>query len=247
MFKAPKNPDEIFQEFTDDYKKLFGDNLLAIILFGSAARGDYVRKRSDINFLIVLREKNISDLQKVFPLIPKWRRRQVPTPLIVTQQYIRTALDSYPIEFLTMKLHHQLVYGEDVLAEIAIKPDHLRLQCERELRGKLLHLEENYLNTRGKPKRIKQLLRLSLPAFVSIFSALLYLMELETPASKQQILQKTAEVFELDRAVFDKIFELQKNKTKLNRQEINQLVTQYIEQISILTDIVDKLNFRRNQ
>ena len=68
-----------------------------------------------------------------------------------------------------MKQYHQVVFGEDVLSSIEIQPEHLRLQCERELRGKLIHLRQEYLNTGGKSRRIKNLLRFSLPAFVSIF------------------------------------------------------------------------------
>ncbi|MCD4693714.1 MAG: hypothetical protein K8R79_12425, partial [Calditrichales bacterium] len=117
----------------------------------------------------------------------------------------------------------------------------LRLQCEREIRGKLLHLRESYLNTYGKPRLIKQLLRFSLPAFTSIFSALLYLKELKIPASKKEIFTSTADVFELDGSVFEKMLKLKENNVKLNKEELNQLMEKYIEQIRKLTNIVDKL------
>jgi predicted nucleotidyltransferase len=241
MSKIPKSPDEIFQQFTTDYKNIFGDDLISIILFGSAARGEYIHKRSDINFLITLSESGMQRLKQAFSLIPKWRKKQVSTPLFLTNQYIQTALDSYPIEFLSMKQHHQVVYGVDVLSQIKIQSEHLRLQCERELRGKLIHLRQEYLNTGGKSKRIKHLVRFSLPAFVSIFSALLYLKQAEIPKLKKEIFLNTAEIFALDKAVFDKVLKLQANKSKLSKEEITGILEQYINQIQQLTIIVDEL------
>ena len=241
MSKIPKSPDEIFQQFTSDYKNIFGDELISIILFGSAARGEYIHKRSDINFLITLSDSGIQQLKRAFSLIPKWRKKKVSTPLFLTKQYIQTALDSYPIEFLSMKQYHQVVFGEDVLSSIEIQPEHLRLQCERELRGKLIHLRQEYLNTGGKSRRIKNLLRFSLPAFISIFSALLYIKQADNPKSKKEIFESTAEIFGLDKAVFDKVLKLQANKTKFTKEEITQSLEQYINQIEKLTTIVDQL------
>ena len=241
MSKIPKSPDEIFQQFTSDYKNIFGDELISIILFGSAARGEYIHKRSDLNFLITLSDSGIQQLKRAFSLIPKWRKKKVSTPLFLTKQYIQTALDSYPIEFLSMKQYHQVVFGEDVLSSIEIQPEHLRLQCERELRGKLIHLRQEYLNTGGKSRRIKNLLRFSLPAFISIFSALLYIKQADNPKSKKEIFESTAEIFGLDKAVFDKVLKLQANKTKFTKEEITQSLEQYINQIEKLTTIVDQL------
>ena len=59
MAKAPQNPEEIFSEFTNDYQKIYGTDLLSIVLYGSGARGDYIPGRSDLNFLIVLTEEGI--------------------------------------------------------------------------------------------------------------------------------------------------------------------------------------------
>ncbi len=241
MSKIPKQPQTIFDEFTNDFKKVYGEDLIAIILYGSVARGEYVYKKSDINFLIVLSETGIQRLKSAIALIPKWQKRRVITPLILTEEYIQSALDSFPIEFLTMKQHYEVIYGKDVLAGIDIKTEHLRLQCERELRGKLLHLREGYLNTHGKSRNIKQLIRSSIPAFTSIFTALLYLKDVETPSLNHQIFARTAEVFGLEEILLKKILTFKENKIKLNNFQINQLMENYIEQIHKLTQMVDQL------
>ena len=241
MPKIPKNPEEIFQEFATDYKNIFGDNLIAIILYGSAASGDYVFKKSDINFLIILNKQGMKYLRRALPFIKKWKKKNVTTPLILTPEYIQSALDSFPIEFLTMKQNHRVIYGEDILAGIEIQPEHLRLQCEREMRGKLLYLREGYLNTNGKPAQLRRLISLSLPVFSSIFAALLYLKTEDVSGSKRDIFMRTAAVFELDSKVFETILELNNKKLKLKKEQFYDLMELYIEQITLLTEITDQL------
>lgn len=243
MSKIPKQPDDIFQQVVDDFKKAYSDDLISIILYGSAARGEYVYKKSDINFLIILSESGIQRLRSALKLIPRWQKRRVATPLMLTESYIQSALDSFPIEFLTMKQHYRVVYGRDVLAGINIQTEHLRLQCERELRGKLLHLREGYLNTQGKAQKIKELIRSSLPAFASLFSALLHLKNIEAPALKHQLFAKTAEVFGLDETLFKKILTFKVDNIKLNTLQLNQLLEDFIEQIHRLIQLVDQFKF----
>lgn len=160
---------------------------------------------------------------------------------MLTPEYIQSALDSFPIEFMTMKQNYRVVYGEDILAAIEIQPRHLRLQCEREMRGKLLSLREGYLNTNGKSSMIKRLIKATIPAFSSIFSALLFLKDEELPESKRQIFMKTADVFNLDSKVFENILDLENKKPRLKKEQIYDLMQQYIEQVAKLTDITDKL------
>ena len=241
MSKIPKLPEQIFEQFINDYKNAFEEELVSIILYGSAARGEYVYKKSDINFLIILKEKGIRELKKILPLIKRWQKSKVSTPLILTNEYILSSLDSFPIEFLSMRQNYKVIFGEDALSSVKINDKDLRLQCEREIRGKLLYLRESYLNSLGDARMIKQLIQLSLPAFTSIFSALLHLKKIELPTSKAEIFKLTTDEFEMDFSVFEKLIKLSINSIKLNKEQLNQLMEQYIEQIRKLTNIVDKL------
>ena len=84
MAKIPNRPEEIFDEFKGEYVSLFGDDLLAIILYGSGARGEYIPKKSDINFLIVLTDDGMERLGDATGLVGKWEKRSVPVPLFLT-------------------------------------------------------------------------------------------------------------------------------------------------------------------
>ena len=69
MPKIPNDPKEIFNEITKDYQDIYGKNLVSIILYGSAASGSYIPKKSDINFLIVLTEEGIQLVNEALEVI----------------------------------------------------------------------------------------------------------------------------------------------------------------------------------
>ncbi len=242
MAKAPKKPEEIFAEFTSDFQKIFGAHLISISLYGSGAREDYAPGKSDLNFLIVLSEEGIGDLKKVHTVLPGWRKRRVAIPLIMTKSFILSSLDSYPIEFLNMKRHYVPVFGEDVLKELTFNRSSLRLQAERELKGKILLLRARYLETEGKEDRIKDLIRESITAFVSIFNALLYLTGMDIPKGRSEVVRAVSETFSVDAEAFLKCVEIKEERGRAPLSEMEKIFENYLRELVLLTEKVDRMD-----
>jgi predicted nucleotidyltransferase len=241
MTKYPATPEEILPELVQDYQLLFGQDLVAIVLYGSAARGTYVPKKSDINILVVLTVPGIAAISKCFALMKKWQASAVAIPLVLTEEYIRTSVDSFPIEFLNLKNNYRVVYGLDVLASVTIPQDMLRLQCEAQIKGKLLHLRGEFLATLGDANKIKNLLTASVPAFVGVFNGLLMLKGVTPPQDKHKVFHLTAETYGLDRALLERVSMLVGNQEKMNDEEIVQLGEHYIAEIRKLAFTVDQI------
>jgi predicted nucleotidyltransferase len=241
MPKIPHSPEEIFTEFTADVKSVFGKDLISIILYGSGAKGDYVFKKSDINFLIVLTQTGMDQIYTSFQLIKKWRKQHVSVPLFLDKAYLDSSLDSFPIEFLNMKEHHKVVFGQDVLAPIKISKKNLRLQCEAQIKGKLLHLREEFLQTAGDKKQLRKLLSATVPTFASLFIALLTFKGVEPLKSKAEIILQGAQQFKLDPKVFKRVLDVRDKQEKLSTDDLIQLTQNYIHEIYKLAMIVDKL------
>jgi hypothetical protein len=239
MAKIPKKPEEIFPEITDDFRKTFGDDLLSIFLYGSGAGGDYVPGKSDLNFLMILSEEGIDDLGRAITTVTRWRKRKVAVPLLMTKSYITSSLDSYPLEFLNIKRNHVLVFGEDVLGELSIDSHHLRLQVERELKGKLLLLRIGFLETEGRVKRVRHLIGVSLPAFISIFNALLYLKDIEIPQGKREVIRAVDKAFPIDPEVFLKCTDIEEGLGNFSSSDIQAIFRTYIREIRKLAEIID--------
>ena len=241
MAKIPDQPQEIFVPLTSDYLKIFGSELVSLIVYGSAAAGSYVKGKSDINLLVVLTEAGKDRLDAAFDKVKYWKKRGVVTPLVMTREFIETSLDSYPIEFLNMKNSHILVHGEDVLKDLVFKPADLRLQIEREIKGKIILLTQGYLETEGAARALRQLIRKSFTAFVSIFNALLFLKQGKAPQTRRETIKEVCNQFSLDTAVFERCSDIKEGKDKLASKEIINIFKNYLREVEKIGNIVDGL------
>lgn len=239
--RVPQKPEDIFPEFTNDYHKIYGVDLISICLYGSGARGDYIPGRSDLNFLIVLTEEGIKGLDRAFKVVAKWHRRRVTTPLFMTQEYIATSRDTFPLEFLNIKRDYQVVWGKNPLAKLTIRKKQLRLQLEREVKGKLLQLREAYLASKGWKRNIAAVASQSLTAVLSIFQGILYLQGKEIPHQRGEVIRAIAGETGLAAAPFMQLLQVKEGKTKLRRKKMKALMEGYIEEVRRLAFWVDKM------
>jgi len=241
MAKIPDQPQDIFVPLTQDYLQAFGKDLVSLILYGSAAGGAYVKGKSDINILVVLTDEGINRLEDGFALVKNWKKRNVAVPLVMTKTFVQSSLDAYPIEFLNMKNNSVLIYGENVLESLVFKSEDLRLQIERELKGKILLLREGYLESEGSVRPIRQLISKSLTAFVSIFNAMLYLKQAGAPRNKRETVQEMNKAFTIDDAVFMLCFEIRQNTDKLSIKEVTDVFKKYLREAEKASHIIDGL------
>lgn len=241
MKKHPESPEAIFKEYVTDWQTAFGRELEAIILYGSAARGEYVPGKSDINFLVLLTAAGMAKLREGVEITAKWRPAGVAAPLALTRDYIQASLDSFPIEFLDMKLHHRVVFGHDALADLEISPQNLRLQLERELKGKLLHLRQGLLETGNDREALRDLLLRTIPAFAARFEALLFLKGEALPNTRREIFQKVVGLAGLEGGFVERLFQLQGKDSRLYREELWKIMEDYIAQIEKLATYIDRM------
>lgn len=242
MSKIPKNPKSIFSSVVGDYKRIFGKDLVSVMVYGSAAGREYKPGKSDINFMVVLSETGINRLDRALGVVADWKKHNVATPLFLTEDYVRTSLDVFPVEYLNLKNNHQLVYGKDILEGLTFAPECVRLQCEREIKGKLLLLREAFLDTGGKRNRLRGLVGESLKAFSAIFGGLLYLNGQPLPERKRDVVRKICDTFGTDKAVFENLFDVEEQKAKPSEQELIALFMDYLGQIRRLWAVIDTLD-----
>ena len=243
MAKIPKRPEEIFDEFKSDYIALFGDDLLALVLYGSGARGEYVPTKSDLNFLIILSDDGIERLGDAIDVVAKWQKRSIPVPLFLTRGYIESSMDAFPLEFFNIQSAYQVIYGEDILRDLVVTKEDLRLQCERELKAKLLLLRESFLHAHGEARQLKELINQSFPAFISIFKALLYLKGEGIPEKHESLIPATAENFGLDADLLRTLWQIKRGEKKPEKKKIKETVLSYISEIKALSKKVDQMDY----
>jgi hypothetical protein len=241
MTRIPDQPQDIFVPLTQDYLKIFDKELVSLILYGSAAGGHYIKGRSDINLLAVITPAGMEKLADVLDTVSAWKKRHVAVPLVMTRDFILSSLDSYPIEFLNMKNNHITIYGENILESLTFKPEDLRLQIERELRGKLILLRQGYLEAQGKARPLKRLIANSFTAFISIFNALLYLKQGKSPQGRRDTIKEVSSIFTIDATVFNLCADIKEGVDRLSGAEAVNVFNKYMQEVDKLCNIVDCL------
>lgn len=200
-----RNPNDIVDKYVTDYRNALGENIVSVIMYGSSVTHEYRPGSSDINTLIVLADFGINELKKSLPCARKWISKKVTVPFYMTRDYIETSLDTYPIEFIDMRSNYKVLYGEDVFARLDIKKEHVRIQCERELKGIALHLRREYVATNGNSKILSRLLTASIKTLLPVFKALLVLNDRPIPKIKCDIIMAVEELYNLGISVFTEL------------------------------------------
>lgn len=232
--------DQTLQHFTDDLKQIYRDNLLAIILYGSAASNEYVEGRSNINCLIMLKEVTPDELKKATGRLPEWHKKGITTPLFVDPPYIRSSVDVFPMEFLDMKQRYRLLFGQDFLQSLELNLEHLRFQCEQELKGKLLKLRQLYLEKSGSEKQFAAFLAKSISSFLVHFRALLHLKGISAPHSPEEIFTSLSRIG-LGTEAITRVYGLRREYITPGTVELNALFKDYLSEIHAAADFVDKI------
>lgn len=153
-----------------------GAALRSVVLYGPAARGEVANGATELHILVVLADLKLETLEKAGPPLARWVKRGLPMPRLFSPATLREAADVFPIELGDIAERHLLVHGEEPLPSMPdLDREHLRLQCERELREKMMRLEEAYALSRVRGDELKRLVVSSFPAFAMVFRGCLRL------------------------------------------------------------------------
>lgn len=237
--------DEKLESLTEDYAAeiaaIMGENLISLVLYGSALTGEFVEGWSDLNFLMVMEKAGQESLAAMVKPLRKWRKRGVGLPLVMEQGELGHSLDSFPLEFLNIKSAYWVVRGRDLLAGMKIDPSDLRLQCEREIRGKLIQLRRAYLRAGDNLRDQEELFRDSIKTFIFIIRAMLWLEKVDhVPQDARQVIATAEKVSGLSLEHLGKVEEYKSGKPKLSRTEVHRLFGGYLEEVALLDRWIDQ-------
>lgn len=227
--------------YLESLQEVFSDNLLSVLLYGSAARGEYVPGVSDLNLLVVLKDARTREVKKVADASKRaWDKYGI-QPRFMSLETIRTASDVLPIAFLDIKEKYLLLFGEDVFQDVVIERKNLRYQCEYQLRFVLLRMRNRYVFSYGDPKRMASQLTASFTNFLYLLKSLFWLVGEEAPGRFTEVMSRSAERFGLDLQLMQEILELKRSPRSFNQEKIESLYEGYLDLLYDLTAVVDKM------
>lgn len=227
--------------FLDEVLAGYREKIHSIHVTGTAVTDDFNEKVSDVNSIFVLKEMDLKFLKLLAPLGKKYGKQKVAAPLIMIPGYIQSSLDVFPIEFLNFKRIHATVYGEDILKDLVINRMDLRLQCERELKSKLIWLRQGYLSSQGEKKLLSEGFVRATTGFIPLFRGVILLLGKEPPVSQREVISTLGEATGVNTSVFAKVLNEKHGKIKLTLEELDSIFEEYYTATEKLGAIVDEI------
>jgi hypothetical protein len=233
--------EKVVQQLVEKLQKAYGDRLVSVVLYGSAAAGDHQEKFSDYNVLCILSRitpRELGDSEEIFRW---WRENGSPSPLLLSEEEVETSADCFAIEFNDMKRQHQLLAGKDVISALVVDDRYYRAQVEHDLRAKLLRFRQKAPGMLSDADLLRRLLLDSLSTFCVLFRHALILHGAEGPATKRDVIARASERFGFDAAPFDKLLAIREQKMKAREVEPVALLASYLDAIGAVIRAVDGL------
>ena len=148
-----------------DLQHIFGERLHAVVAYGESGA-------PLASSLALVRAITADDLDQCAARAASWHRAGCATPLLLTTEEFAGSLDAFPIEYGEILQTHHVIYGADPFAGLTIRPEDVRRACEVQVKSHLVHLRENFIESRGRPSDVRDLVFEAAPGFAVILRRL---------------------------------------------------------------------------
>jgi predicted nucleotidyltransferase len=233
--------DSLLNQLVERLKKAYGEDLVSVVLYGSAAAQDHQAKFSDLNVFCVLNQIARRELAASEEVFGWWRERGNPSPLLLTEAEIAASADCFPMEFTDIRRYHRVLFGKDVASTLEVDGRYYRAQVERELRAKLLRLRQKAAGMLSDPDLLRRLLADSISTFCVLFRHALALHGRDVPPVRREVIEAAKDHFGIDAAPFGRLLDLREQRIKPRDAEPVSLLTGYLQGIRLVIDTVDRL------
>jgi hypothetical protein len=228
------------RDFARDLTTTYGDDLVSVVLYGSAARGEYREGVSDLNLLVLLRDTAAATLRRGSALARAWGAAKNPPPLVMSEREFRGSADVFPMELADIRDAHVILYGTDPFAGVEISHADLRLQLERELKSAYIRLRTRYMTDAGDAARFEPLLLKSLSTFLVMFRTVLRLSGEDGTRDPEAVVRATAQRVGFDPAPLLEIVRARAGAAKLDVRPDAPVVTGYLDAVAEVVRYVDR-------
>lgn len=236
----PKHLQDAVAVFCEKIEKSEGDNLVSIVLYGSAVKGGFNQYTSDINVVLVLEEASIEALDRLAGVIHYGAQEYGIGVMVSEPQDLDRSTDVFPIKFRDIQRHYVILSGEDLIEELEIEETHLRLRCEQEMKNLMWRMRYFYLHRKHRAEQVEGTLMSVTSEFLTATETLLYLETGESFTSKQDIVNAAVRELEYPKSLLKKLLSMKQTKLKPNADELRELYKQLMELVTYAADLADR-------
>lgn len=228
-------------ELVTQLRGAYGDALRSVILYGSAAGGEHIPRRSDYNVLVIADALTPERLRAAAAVGAAWTEGGSPPPLTLTSAEWRGSSDIFAMEYADILERHKILHGSPPFDGISVARGDLRLQVEREAMGKLLQFRQGVLASGNDERKQIGLLEASLSTLMTIFRAVVRLSGRTPPSDNAELAAAVASQAGFDGAPFARVVRHVRGSEKIAPREVEALIAGYLTALERLVAYVDRL------
>ncbi|HZQ19677.1 MAG TPA: nucleotidyltransferase domain-containing protein [Terriglobales bacterium] len=233
--------EELLNEFVSKLRSAAGDNLVSVVLYGSAADGEFHADYSDLNLLCVVRDTSFAALNKIATAVDWWRKKKRRPPLVMTAKELQDTADVFSIEFTDIKNRYRVLYGEDPFQNFTV-PMHLhRQQLEYELREKLFLLRQHVLLAQSSQKALWEVMLNSLSSFTTLFRHVLIELGEQGRKHSREATEELAARLNFDPSAFVQLMDIRAGKSDRKQLSAAAVAAKYLSVIETVAAAVDTM------
>ena len=232
---------KLLQTYVKEVKGVFGEQLEGLLLYGSAARGEFLPGRSNLNILLLVSSYDSAVLKQYSALHRQWSKEQIVVPLFLTEEELRMSAAVFPLEFLEIQEQHRVLGGRDPFIGFHMKADRLREAVVQGLMSHLLRLRQRYVEGGGSDDATTILLPLSIASTLPLLRGVQRLLGRPVLSQSDAVIKDVAEHLNLDlHGLMDALL-LKRGQISPGPQEVPRLFDRYLQAATLLTRAVEQL------
>lgn len=195
-------------ERLDELKKALvgalGDDLVALVVYGSAARGGYKEGTSDVDLAVVLKSAPREKLEKISNVMQLARYSARIESILLVADEIPRAADVFPLLYDDIQKCHVVLHGTSPFTGLEIADRHRRLRIEQELREAQIRLRRAVVDGLGASNALAGAVLRKAKQVRGPLHALLALKGIVCDDDLATVLAKAAETYGVDAAAVRK-------------------------------------------
>ena len=226
-------------ELVTQLRSAYGAQLSCAVLYGSAAAGEHVPRKSDYNVLVLLGRMEAAAMPAASAVARAWHDAGNPPPMTMTLDEFRRSSDVFPMEYADMLDRHRVLYGTSPFEGITIEREHLRLQLEQQVMGKLLQLRQGALLAGADGRRQVDLIGASISTIMVLFRAVLRLNGEAPSGTGEAVATRVAALGGFNAMPFTRAVRHHRGDERIAAGDASALMSQYLSGVERLDAFLD--------
>jgi predicted nucleotidyltransferase len=233
--------EKVIGEFIERVRAAVATNLVSVVLYGSAAEGEFHPEYSDLNLLCVLRDASFPALARMVDVVQWWRGKKHRPPLVLTHQELTASADVFSIEFVDMKQRYRVLFGEDVLRDLNVPMRMHRAQLEYELREKMFLLRQHILLAGNDEKQLWEVMLNSLSSFTTLLRHVLLELGEQSRKHSREAVEELASRLNFDASPFVQLIDVRAKRVNRKQLRAADVAQRYLSSIEKVGNAVDTM------